>query len=95
MRPTRRAPLVSKRHFLWGRISLVQVRVAEDHFIPFHQTADFSKALVNARSVTTRVFDRASGGAAHCQVGCTTLVHVAIFDWLVEKFADSAASRDS
>ena len=24
----------------------------EDHFIPFHQTADFEKALVNARSVT-------------------------------------------
>ncbi|MGO9928813.1 MAG: hypothetical protein ACLPLP_22575 [Mycobacterium sp.] len=68
---------------------------AEDHFIPFHQTADFSKALVNARSVTTRVFNRASGGAAHCQVGCITLVHAAIFDWLVEKFADTAAPRDS
>src|SRR5271166_4301957 len=39
----------------------------EDHFIPFHQTADFEKALVNARSVTTRIFDRPSGGAGHCQ----------------------------
>src|SRR5215469_3759564 len=29
----------------------------EDHFIPFHQTADLQKALVNARSVTTRIFD--------------------------------------
>jgi len=29
----------------------------EDHFIPFHQTADFEKALVNARSVTTWIFD--------------------------------------
>ena len=26
----------------------------EDHFVPLHQTADFEKALVNARSVTTR-----------------------------------------
>ena len=33
----------------------------EDHFVPFHQTADFEKALVNARSVTTRIFDRAIG----------------------------------
>jgi pimeloyl-ACP methyl ester carboxylesterase len=30
----------------------------EDHFIPFHQVADFEKSLVNARSVTTRIFDR-------------------------------------
>ncbi len=27
----------------------------EDHFIPFHQTANLAKALVNARSVTTRI----------------------------------------
>jgi pimeloyl-ACP methyl ester carboxylesterase len=58
----------------------------EDHFVPFHQTADFEKALVNARSVSTRIFDRASGGAEHCQCGATTLVHTAIFDWLIEKF---------
>jgi hypothetical protein len=50
----------------------------EDHFIPFHQTADFEAALVNARSVTTRIFDRASGGAQHCQNGSITLVHAAI-----------------
>jgi pimeloyl-ACP methyl ester carboxylesterase len=59
----------------------------EDHFIPFHQTEDFANALVNARSVTTRIFDRASGGAQHCQAGCLTLVHAAVFDWLLEKFA--------
>jgi len=59
---------------------------ADDHFIPFHQAADFEKALVNARSVSTVVFDRASGGAAHCQCGATTLVHAAVFDWLMEKF---------
>ena len=58
----------------------------EDHFIPFHQAAEFEKSLVNARSVTTRIFDRASGGAEHCQCGNTSLVHAAVFDWLLEKF---------
>jgi dienelactone hydrolase len=59
---------------------------AEDHFIPFHQVADFKKSLVKASSVTTRIFDRASGGAEHCQCGNTSLVHAAVFDWLLEKF---------
>jgi len=58
----------------------------EDHFIPFHQVADFEKSLVNARSVTTRIFDRDSGGAEHCQCGNTSLVHAAVFDWLLERF---------
>jgi alpha-beta hydrolase superfamily lysophospholipase len=62
----------------------------EDHFIPFHQTADFERALVNARSVTTRIFDRASGGAGHCQAGNYTIVHAAVFDWLLAKFPGSA-----
>ena len=59
---------------------------AEDHFIPFHQAAEFEKSLVNARSVTTRSFDRASGGGEHCQCGATSLVHAAVFDWLLQKF---------
>jgi pimeloyl-ACP methyl ester carboxylesterase len=58
----------------------------EDHFVPLHQTADFEKALVNARSVTTQVFDRPSGGAEHCQVGNLSLVHAALADWLLAKF---------
>ena len=62
----------------------------EDHFIPFHQVADFEKSLVNARSVTTRIFDRPSGGGEHCQCGATSLVHAAVFDWLLQRFpADS------
>jgi pimeloyl-ACP methyl ester carboxylesterase len=59
----------------------------EDHFIPFHQVADFEKSLVNARSVTTRIFDRSSGGAEHCQCGNTSLVHAAVFDWLLHRFS--------
>ena len=61
----------------------------DDHFIPFHQTADFEKALVNARSVTTRIFDGPSGGAGHCQPGALTLYHAAVFDWLLDKFPAS------
>jgi pimeloyl-ACP methyl ester carboxylesterase len=58
----------------------------EDHFIPFHQTGDFEKALVNARSVNTMIFDKPSGGAGHCQPGALTLYHAAVFDWLLAKF---------
>jgi pimeloyl-ACP methyl ester carboxylesterase len=58
----------------------------DDHFIPFHQAVDFGKSLVNARSVTTRVFDRPSGGAEHCQGGAVTLEYAALFDWLLETF---------
>ncbi len=57
----------------------------EDHFIPFHQTADFEKVLINASSVATRIFDRPSGGAGHCQMGDLTLVHAVVLDWLLEK----------
>jgi len=64
----------------------------EDHFIPFHRTAEFEKALVNARSVTTRVFDGPSGGAGHCQGGALALYHAAVFDWLLEKFPASPRS---
>ena len=63
---------------------------ADDHFIPFHQLADFEKSLVNARSVTTRIFDGPSGGAEHCQCGNTSLVHAAVFDWLLEEFPDES-----
>jgi pimeloyl-ACP methyl ester carboxylesterase len=58
----------------------------EDHFIPFHQAAYFEVSLVNARSVTTRIFDRRSGGAEHCQGGAISLVHAAVFDWLLQRF---------
>ncbi|MGD1073240.1 MAG: alpha/beta fold hydrolase [Bryobacteraceae bacterium] len=58
----------------------------EDHFIPAHQTADLQGALVNARSVTLRIFDRASGGAEHCQAGNLSLVHAATFNWLLSTF---------
>ncbi|PWT82448.1 MAG: dipeptidyl aminopeptidase [Blastocatellia bacterium] len=58
-----------------------------DHGIPLHQAIDFKNALVNAKSVTLKIFDRASGGAEHCQTGNQTLVHAAIFDWVLANFS--------
>ncbi|WP_247312288.1 alpha/beta fold hydrolase [Bradyrhizobium sp. 48] len=62
----------------------------EDHFVPIEQVTQFEKALTGARSITTRVYDRASGGAEHCQLGAQTLWHADFFDWMDAKFeADS------
>jgi len=60
----------------------------EDHFVPFEQIAQFENALTAARSVTTKVYDRASGGAEHCQFGAQTLWHADFFDWMSAKFGD-------
>jgi len=59
---------------------------AEDQFIPTGQVARFRKSLINARSVTTKIYDRASGGHEHSQLGAPTLWHSDFFDWLEEKF---------
>ncbi|HEV2986148.1 MAG TPA: hypothetical protein VGX46_17240 [Vicinamibacterales bacterium] len=62
---------------------------ADDHFVPQNQAGDFEKALINARTVTTRTFERRSGGSQHCQAGNLTLVYAAVFDWLLAKFGRS------
>ncbi|CAN5447050.1 hypothetical protein BH10PSE16_BH10PSE16_11080 [soil metagenome] len=54
----------------------------EDHFIPATQAAEFARALTAARSVRTIVYDRASGGAEHCQMGAQSLWHADLFDWI-------------
>ena len=59
---------------------------AEDHFIPVDQVAQLKSALTAARSVTTRIYDRQSGGAEHCQIGAETLWHADFFDWMAAKF---------
>ncbi len=66
---------------------------AEDHFVPIEQVAQFEKALTAARSVTTKVYDRASGGAEHCQFGAQTLWHADFFDWMSAKFGDDRLVR--
>jgi pimeloyl-ACP methyl ester carboxylesterase len=59
---------------------------AEDQFIPLDQVEKYKRALVNARSITTRVYDRASGGHEHSQLGAPTLWQADFFDWIEEKF---------
>jgi hypothetical protein len=43
-------------------------------------------AGTSARSVTTKIYDRESGGAEHCQMGAPTLWHADLFGRLSEKF---------
>ncbi|MEI7014467.1 alpha/beta hydrolase family protein [Leptospira licerasiae] len=54
----------------------------EDHFIPLKQVEDFKHKLKNAKSVTSISYDRASGGAEHCQLGAQALWHADFFDWM-------------
>jgi dienelactone hydrolase len=64
----------------------------EDHFVPIEQVEAFKQSLTHARSVTAVVYDRASGGAEHCQVGAPSLWQATAFDWLAAKFGpDSSA----
>ncbi|WP_255605198.1 alpha/beta hydrolase family protein [Mycolicibacterium xanthum] len=58
----------------------------EDQFIPLGQVERYRESLINARSVTTRVYDRASGGQEHSQLGAPTLWQADFFDWVAEKF---------
>lgn len=45
--------------------------LAGDHdmYVPSKTVDDVAKSLINAKSVTTYLFDQASGGERHCQVG--------------------------
>lgn len=58
----------------------------DDHFVPVEQAHQFAQALTHARSVTTHVYDRASGGSEHCQLGAVTLWQGHFFDWMKAKF---------
>ena len=58
----------------------------DDHFVPVEQVKQFENGLTQARSVTSVIYDRGSGGAEHCQLGAVTLWHAVFFDWLAEKF---------
>jgi pimeloyl-ACP methyl ester carboxylesterase len=58
----------------------------KDDFVPIEQVAQFQQSLVNARSITTRVFTEEEGGEAHCQPGAATLVHAVLFGWIEKTF---------
>jgi alpha-beta hydrolase superfamily lysophospholipase len=55
---------------------------ADDHFVPGDQLDLMRKSLTHAHSVKAIMFDRASGGSLHCQIGAPSLWHAALFDWL-------------
>jgi pimeloyl-ACP methyl ester carboxylesterase len=58
-----------------------------DFFIPVKQAEDFKRSLINARSITTRIYTSETGGHEHCQVGYRQLCYGDLFDWIAEKFS--------
>jgi len=58
---------------------------AEDHFIPLKMHDMQVKALVNARSVTGRIFTQKDQAQNHCQIGNTGLALDVMLKWLAEK----------
>jgi dienelactone hydrolase len=80
-KPYRLAPVAAQI-----RSDVLMLAGAEDHFVPPDQLEQFRKSLTQARSVTAVTFDRASGGAEHCQIGAPSLWKGAVFDWLQAKF---------
>ena len=67
----------------------------DDHFVPVVQVKQFESSLTSARSVTSVIYDRDSGGAEHCQLGAITLWHAAFFDWLTQKFPPTRLDQAS
>lgn len=59
---------------------------ADDHFMPGDEIDKVRDSLTHARSVTSVVFDRESGGGEHCQLGASSLWHATVFDWLAATY---------
>jgi pimeloyl-ACP methyl ester carboxylesterase len=55
---------------------------ADDHYVPLRQLRRQADALVDARSVTTRVFTAAEQASNHCQLGNIGAVSRLIESWL-------------
>ena len=49
--------------------------------------------LINARSVSTHIFEEGGGGDAHCQEGGRTLFHAVLFDWIETRFGSDEHAR--
>ena len=58
---------------------------AEDHFIPLKMHYKQVKALVNAKSVTGRIFTEKEQAQNHCQVGNTGLALDVMLKWIADK----------
>ncbi|BBX46885.1 alpha/beta hydrolase [Mycobacterium cookii] len=66
---------------------------ADDHYVPLRQLRRQADALVNARSVTTRVFTAAEQASNHCQLGNIGAVSRLIESWL--DVTESVFDRDT
>jgi pimeloyl-ACP methyl ester carboxylesterase len=54
----------------------------EDHIVPLQQFFEQGQTLINARSLTMRLFTAREGAQAHCQVGNIDLLLSYVCDWL-------------
>jgi len=64
------------------RCHVLIVAGEKDHLVPVEQVEKLRNKLVNAKSVTTRIFSVEEGGAEHCQMGAFSLFHEELFDWI-------------
>lgn len=55
---------------------------ADDHYVPLRQLHRQAENLVNARSVTTRIFTTAEQAGNHCQIGNVGLALRVCLSWL-------------
>jgi pimeloyl-ACP methyl ester carboxylesterase len=55
-----------------------------DHYIPLHQFFDQGRMLINARSLTSRMFTRGESAQNHCQLGNVGLSIQVIVNWVEE-----------
>jgi pimeloyl-ACP methyl ester carboxylesterase len=64
------------------RCDVLLLAGADDHYVPLRQLRRQADALVNARSVTTRIFTAAEQASNHCQLGNIGAVSRLIGSWL-------------
>jgi predicted esterase len=53
-----------------------------DQYIPIERMEQIKNELINAKSVTARVYTKEDGGEQHCQVGNLTLVIEDLYKFL-------------
>jgi len=61
----------------------------DDHFIPIKMHQKQIDALVNAKSITDRIFTKKENAQNHCQIGNIKLLLDVIIDWLQDKNKNS------
>jgi len=77
------------------RADVLLLAGADDHYVPLSQLGRQADTLINARSVTTRIFTAAEQASNHCQLGNIGAVSRLINSWLdstAGSFVDSDAA---